>query len=120
MKSKAILIRLDDQTYASLNLAAERLGISRTELLRTFLRQGLLGYDRKHEEVMDRMNLLEKSIAQSSELNAVTTAMVAALNHPRYSSSEKEEIHANIKQGISLVSAGLLTQRQAISCTGVK
>ncbi len=120
MKSKAILIRLNEQTYTSLTQIADRLGVSKTEMLRTFLNQGISGYDRKHEEVIDRINLLEKSVANLSETIAVTAAMVAALNQPRYADSEKGQIAVNLQQAISLVSGGLFTQRQGISCTGVK
>ena len=67
MKTRAVLIRLDEQTHASLSQAAENLGISRAEMLRTFLHQGLAGYDRRHEEVIDRIGSLEKSLTRSTE-----------------------------------------------------
>lgn len=120
MKTKAVLIRLDESTYTSLCQVAKRLGVSRTEVLRVFLNQGLAGYDRRHEEIVSRVSSLEKSISYSTELNAVTAAMVASLHQKRHDDTEKEQIYSNFEQGIALISTGLLTKRQNVSCSGVK
>ncbi|PUE56527.1 hypothetical protein B9Z44_14930 [Limnohabitans curvus] len=118
MKTRAVLIRLDERTHAALSQVAKQLGISRAEMLRTFLNQGLAGYDRRHEEVVDRINSLEKTVFHSNELAEVTAAMVAALDHKR--SVETKVISSNLEQGISLVATGLFAQRQRINCQGVK
>lgn len=120
MKSKAVLIRLDERTHAALSQTAKQLGISRAEMLRIFLNQGLAGYDRRHTEVVDRINSLEKIVSHSTELTEVTAAMVAALDHKRSTNTQTKEIYANLEQGISLVSTGLFAQRQRINCQGVK
>ena len=89
MNTKAMLIRLDKHTYASLCQVAKCIGVTRTEMLRTFLNQGLAGYDRRHEEVVEHINSSEKSGTHSKELNAVTAKMVASLHQKRRTDTEK-------------------------------
>lgn len=45
MKTNAILLRLDDDDYRTVTKEAAQAHISRAELVRTFLHQGLAGYD---------------------------------------------------------------------------
>ncbi len=120
MKKKSILLRLNESTYAALDQAASNTGISRTEMLRTFLIQGLAGYDRKHEDVIAYFETLERDFSKSYKLLAINTAMVAALEIERKKGSQFNEISANLDEGRTLCESGLLTQRQKFSCEGAK
>lgn len=120
MKNKSVLLRLNDTAYAALNAAAANLGISRAEMLRTFLNQGLAGYDRKHAEVIAQFDMLERNFSKSHKLISINTAMVAALDVKRKESSQVTEMISNLEQGQTLCESGILTQRRNICCEGVK
>ena len=111
MKTNAILLRLDDDDYRTVSKEAAQAHISRAELVRTFLHQGLAGYDPQKEELSQKMKHLKKAVSDVQELVALVTTLVLALDVPRKPNERILEMSANFKQGASMVGGVLEAQK---------
>ncbi len=114
MKTNAILLRLDDDDYRTVSKEAAQAHISRAELVRTFLHQGLAGYDPQKEELSQKMKHLEKAVSDVQELVALVAALVAALDIPRKQNDRILEMSADLKQAGSMVEGVLEGQRRGL------
>lgn len=120
MKTNAILLRLDDEDFKIVSKEAKEAGVSRAELVRTFLHQGLSGYDRKHEDIVQRVKGLEDHVSQVHELVAVVAAQVSALDLPRKSNDRIPEMTDHLKQGFQLADGIQIGQKRGLFKKGEK
>ena len=79
MKTKSVLLRLDEADDEALTKEARARKVSKAELLRVFLHEGLAGFDRKHEDLINRVNIIDGRVAHILELAAVGAAMLSAI-----------------------------------------
>lgn len=114
MKTNAILLRLDEADYQTVSREAAQAHISRAELVRTFLHQGIAGYDQQKEELSQKIKQLEKSVSEVQELVALVATLVLALDVPRKPDERIPEMSVHLKQGSSMVEGVLEGQRRGL------
>ena len=83
MKTFPVILRLDEADYEALSSSAKSAGVSRSALLRTFLHNGLSGYDTKHEELLRRSEQIQATLMDVLEIAGVAAALVIRLDGPR-------------------------------------
>jgi hypothetical protein len=120
MKTNAILLRLDDEDFAIVTKEAKEAHVSRAELVRTFMHQGLAGYDRKHEEFVQRVKVLEENVSHVHELVAAVAAQVSALDLPRKPNDRIPEMTEHLKQGFALAEGIQVAQKRGLFKKGGK
>lgn len=114
MKTKIFQIRISEQEDDELSDAAKLAKVSKSALGRTFLHEGLAGYDRKHEDFVQRVKNLEETSLRVQELVALVAALVAALDIPRKQNDRILELSADLKQAGSMVEGVLEGQRRGL------
>lgn len=114
VKSKSVLLRLDEADHEALTKEARARKVSRAELLRVFLHEGLAGFDRKHEDLINRVNVIDGRVAHIHELAAVGAAMLSALDIGRKSDGLVNEMTAHLKQGFEISQAVLVGQQRGL------
>ena len=114
MKDKHTSLRLNDEDKKELKKAAKAAGVSESALLRTFMHEGLAGYDRRHEDLLQRIKSLEEHFSQVHELTAVVASLVAALDVQRKPDEKALEISDNLKQGFVISKAVLFGQKKGL------
>jgi len=89
MKTFPVILRLDESDYNALSDEARRKGVSRSALLRTFLQNGLTGYDTKHETLLRRADRIEAALMDVLELSGVASALLIKSDVPQLVGNEK-------------------------------
>jgi hypothetical protein len=107
-------LRLDDEDFKTLTAEAKRAKISRAELLRTFMDQGLAGYNQHNEEVIQKLKVLEESVFQVHQVAALGAILVAALDIGRKPDQRIPEMSAHLKHGATMVEGLLEGQRRGM------
>jgi hypothetical protein len=114
MKTNSVQLRLDDTDFKTLTDEAKKAKISRAELLRVFLHEGLSGYNRQQEEVIRNIRALEEAVLHVNELVALVVTMVAALDVNRITGERHAEMPKHINQGVDLQQAILEAQKKGV------
>jgi hypothetical protein len=114
MKTHQIFLRLDEEDYRAVSKEAERANTSNAGLVRTFVHQGLAGFDPHKEELSRKMIQLEKTVAEVKELVALVATLVLALDVPRKPDERVTEMSGHLKQGSSMVEGVLEGQRRGL------
>ena len=97
MKTFPVILRLDEADYEALSSSAKSAGVSRSALLRTFLHNGLSGYDTKHEELLRRSEQIQATLMDVLEIAGVSAALMVKLDAPQMVDNEK--IRSKLKDG---------------------
>ncbi len=114
MKTKSVLLRLDEADNDALAKEARIRKVSKAELLRIFLHEGLAGFDRKHEDLINRVSSIDGRVSQVLELAAVGAAMLSALDLPRKPNERVSEMTVHLKQGFEISEAVLVGQQRGL------
>lgn len=115
MKERAVLVRLDDSDYKALREFVEKNnGMKNAEAMRLFMREGLAGYDRKHEETLRHLAAIEASLAQLIEISAASATLTATLDVPRFPADQLKEITGNLKRGFEYSDAVIIGQAKGL------
>lgn len=91
MKTFPVILRLNEADYEALSSSAKSAGLTRSALLRTFLHNGLSGYDTKHEELVRRIDQLQASLMDVFEIAGVAAALAVRMDGPRLEERVKLE-----------------------------
>jgi hypothetical protein len=114
VKNRSVLLRLDEADDEALKKESRIRNISKAELLRIFMHEGLAGYDRKHEDVIGRLGSIEGRVSQVLELAAVGAAMLSALDVKRTPDDQVKQMTGHLKQGFEISEAVLLGQQRGL------
>jgi hypothetical protein len=114
VKTKSVLLRLDEADDEALTKEARARKVSKAELLRVFLHEGLAGFDRKHEDLINRVSSIDGRVSQILELAAVGAAMLSALDLARKPDERVSEMTAHLKQGFEISEAVLVGQQRGL------
>jgi len=109
MKTYPVILRLAESDYVALSEEAKKVGVSRSALLRTFLQNGLTGYDKKHETLLRRADQIEASLMDVLELAGVASALLVTMDVPRLVDNAK--ISSKLADGFR-TSQGVLQGQQ--------
>jgi hypothetical protein len=110
------IFRISDEERASLDQAAKELGVKPSVAMRLFLRDGLQAFDKKHQDLLARMDSLQAQILQSQAvleaianqadgaylMSASAVGLVAALDLPHIVEKTQDEVIARIRNGMRL------------------
>ena len=103
--SNVLRIRVSDEDLADLDNAAEEQGITRTTLVRNYLREGLAHFDRKHAQLIEQVQTLQLQVEAVNTLSAATLAAVALLETQRFDRHAvdgTERLKGNIKAALAV------------------
>jgi hypothetical protein len=114
VKTNSVHLRLDDEDFKTLTSEAKRANVSRAELLRIFMEQGLAGYNQHNEEVIQKLKVLEDSVLQVHQLVALGALLVAELDVARKPDARIPEMSAHLKHGAPMVEGLLEGQRRGM------
>ncbi|OYU43483.1 MAG: hypothetical protein CFE44_18135 [Burkholderiales bacterium PBB4] len=120
MKTKIFQIRLSEEDDAILAKAAKEARMTKSAMGRNFLHEGLAGYDRKHEDFVQRGKVLEENVSHIHELVAVVAAQVSALDLPRKPNDRIPEMTSHLKQGFELSEGIQVGQKRGLFHKGGK
>jgi hypothetical protein len=111
MKTFPVILRLDESDYNALSDEARRKGVSRSALLRTFLQNGLTGYDTKHETLLRRADRIEAALMDVLEVAGVASGLLITMDVPKLVDNEK--IKARLMYGFRN-SQGVMQSQQTL------
>jgi Ribbon-helix-helix protein, copG family len=114
VKNKSVLLRLDEADDDALTKEARARKVSKAELLRVFLHEGLAGFDHKHEDLINRVNTIDGRVAHILELAAVGAAMLSAMDVGRKADGRVSEMTEHLKQGFEISQAVLVGQQRGL------
>jgi len=114
VKIKTVIMRLDEADEEALTKEARARNVSKSELLRVFLHEGLAGFDRKHEDLISRVNTIDGRVAHILELAAVGAAMLSVMDVGRKSDERVSEMTEHLKQGFEISQAVLVGQQRGL------
>jgi len=78
MKTEVVRLRVSGEDLEELDKAAKRDGVSRSALLRTFMHEGLSSYDAKHQQLLGKVNQLERKVGQLYEMTSVISVLTSS------------------------------------------
>lgn len=122
MKDVRITVRLAAEELENLKDFAQRMNMPTVALARICIRDWLIGYDQKHEALVDRFNDLAALVERGSVLSAAAIASAAMLeaNKIQQGVAESEEVYvaryrAMLKEHITgAVGAGIDLHRAVV------
>jgi hypothetical protein len=120
MKTRIFQIRLSEEEDEALSKAAKAARMTKSAMGRNFLHEGLAGYDRKHEEFVQRVKVLEENVSHVHELVAAVAGQVSALDLPRKPNDRIPEMTEHLKQGFALAEGIQVGQKRGLFKKGGK
>jgi len=105
MKRKAVLVRLSEDRYEELTSMARAKGTKRATLLHTFMDEGMAGYDRKQESMLEQMRQITEQVEMCRRMTASVIGALALLDVKRHGPSEIQEIRKNLDESFGLANA---------------
>lgn len=75
MRTQVVYLRLTDEELESVEQARKKDGVSRAALLRAFMHEGLSSYDAKHQNLLGKVEQLQRKIDQVYEMASVVAVL---------------------------------------------
>lgn len=105
MKTKTVIVRLTEAEYSVLADAAKASKSNMAALLRAYMHEGLAGFDRKHEVLLDEVGAIRNEVEMARNLAASAVGALALLNVPRHDAAAIQDIKKNLNESFGLAKA---------------
>lgn len=105
VKSKSIQVRVTSAEYDVLATKAAAQKTTMAALLRTYMHEGLAGFDRKHEVLLDEVRALRDGLEVTRNLTASAVGALALLNVQRHDAAAIQDITKNFNESFGLAVA---------------
>lgn len=105
MKTRSIQVRLTSAEYEVLSATATAQKVSMAGLLRAYMHEGLAGFDRKHEQLLDEVRALRDGLEVTRNLAASGVGALALLNVQRHNAAAIQDIRKNLDESFGLAKA---------------
>ena len=102
MSQESVHFRIDRDEYDHLKEEARKRKMSPTALARLFLRDGLGGFDRKHDALLDRIEMLQSLLIKGNILaaSALASSALPVGSSDQLPESAKEQVRNHIKESV--------------------
>lgn len=112
VKTKSIQVRLTSAEYDVLASKAAAQKTTMAALLRAYMHEGLAGFDRKHEVLLDEVRAVRSEIEMARNLAASAVGALALLNVQRHDAAAIQDIKKNLNEsfGLAVAADQLLSQ----------
>lgn len=105
LKTKSIQVRLTSPEYDVLANKAAAQKTTMAALLRAYMHEGLAGFDRKHEVLLDEVGAIRNEVEMARNLAASAVGALALLNVPRHDAAAIQDIKKNLNESFGLAKA---------------
>ena len=105
VKDRSIQVRLTSIEYEILASKAAAHKTTMASLLRTYMHEGLAGFDRKHEVVLDELRSTRNALELTRKLSASAIGALALLDVPRHNATAIQDIKKNLDESFGLAKA---------------
>jgi hypothetical protein len=105
VKDRSIQVRLTSIEYEILASKAATQKTTMASLLRAYMHEGLAGFDRKHEVVLDELRSTRNALELTRKLSASAIGALALLDVPRHNATAIQDIKKNLDESFGLAKA---------------
>lgn len=105
MKTKPVMVRLSEAEFNELNRVAALKRSNKSEILRTFMHEGLAGFDRKHEALLNEIQAMREAVEVTRSLTASAVGALALMNVERHNAAAIQDIKKNLDESFGLAKA---------------